>query len=126
MVSAPSRLTPRVVGFVVALMACGAIGYFVGHSSQGRVFVVGPGWALWSPGGGTAWQGAGTVSGRTPSGFEYSLPPSVPWIDSAGTIHDGNERPACLRLSRIVRVTLETVKYPIAGGYSGTVLWVRC
>jgi hypothetical protein len=63
---------------------------------------------------------------RAPTGFAYLLPARVPWIDATGSIDDGSQRPVCLPYYHAVRVGMETVKFPIAGGYQGTVLWVRC
>jgi hypothetical protein len=59
-------------------------------------------------------------------GFNYLLPVDVSWIDAMGTIHDGSQRPPCLRLDHASRGQFATVKYGIAGATQGTVVWVRC
>jgi hypothetical protein len=62
----------------------------------------------------------------TAGGFSYVLPINVPWIDAAGTIHDGPGPPPCVKRSHGRPVVFATVKYQIAGTTQGIVVWVRC
>jgi len=90
------------------------------------VFYVGAGEVYPSPSGGTAYQGTANIAKRAPEGFAYGLPPSLIWIDQTGSIHESGH-PSCLRYYHVSRVQMETVKVPLpGGGYTGTVLWVRC
>jgi hypothetical protein len=56
-------------------------------------------------------------------GWTYGIPLDVSWIDSQGTIHEG-DRPSCLPLYRHTVITFTTVDVPAIGMRS--VLWVRC
>jgi hypothetical protein len=102
------------------------VGYAFGHRDHGPEFRIGTGPAYASPTGGTAYLGSAQRPNRAPTGFACLLPASVPWIDANGSIDDGSQPPVCLPYYHAVRVGMETVKFPIAGGYQGTMLWVRC
>ncbi|MGA9856918.1 MAG: hypothetical protein WBQ18_03595 [Solirubrobacteraceae bacterium] len=116
----------RWAGAIVALLLAGVVGYTLGHSDHGAEFHTDTGLAYAGPNGGTAYLGRAQRPNRAPTGFAYLLPARVPWVDANGTINDGDRRPVCLPYYHAVRVRMETVKFPIAGGYQGTVLWVRC
>ncbi|MHB8694305.1 MAG: hypothetical protein ACYDHH_23950 [Solirubrobacteraceae bacterium] len=114
--------------FAALVVAVGALGYAIGHGNRGSVFTVEPGLVYATPTGGTAYLGANQPLNRQPRGFAYSYPGSnVPWVDANGTVNEGSPRPSCVPYYHAVRVkSMEAVKFPIAGGYQGTVLWVRC
>ncbi len=102
-------------------------GFIVGRNSQSSNVITSPGIADASPGGGTAYIGADQPLNRQPSGFAYTLPSDVTWIDSAGTIHDGSH-PSCLPYYHAERVaSMDVTMVPLGGGgYTGTVILVRC
>jgi len=120
------KITAAVVIFAL-VAATGAIGYVIGHGNRGSVFTVGPGLVYATPTEGTAYVGANEPLNRQPTGFAYSFPPGLPWIDADGSMHDGS-RPSCVPYYHAVRVKrMEAVMYPIEGGGSmGTVVWVEC
>lgn len=62
----------------------------------------------------------------TADGFSYVLPINVPWIDAAGTIHDGPGPPPCVHGRQGRSVVFATVRYPVAGTTQGIVVWMRC
>jgi len=108
---------------IVAGVAGWAIGHHHGSSAE---FKVVPGIVYATPSDGTAYLGADQSLNRRPSGDAYSFPPGISWIDADGVIHEG-VRPTCVPYYHAVRVKdMEAVSYPIAGGSSGTVLWVQC
>lgn len=127
-VSRVPRLRMRLAaGAAALLVAAGALGYVLGQSSHNREFTTGPGLVITSSTGGTAYLGANQRPDRPPKGFAYVVPAYVPWVDANGTVHEGGERPPCLRHDRTARVPeMEVVTFPIAGAYQGTVLWIRC
>jgi hypothetical protein len=112
---------------VVLVVVAGAIGYIIGHGDRGPAFTVGPGIVYAGPTEGTAYLGADERLNRPPTGFAYSFPPGLPWIDANGSMHEGS-RPSCVPYYHAVRVNrMEAVVYPIEGGGSmGTVVWVQC
>jgi hypothetical protein len=115
------------VGVVALVVAAGTIGYFIGHGNRGSVFTVGPGIVHAAPTEGTAWLGADEPLNRQATGFAYSFPPGLTWIDANGSMHTGS-RPSCVPYYHAVRVKrMEAVMYPIeGGGLMGTVVWVEC
>lgn len=116
-----------ILAALAALIAVGVVGFVIGHSSSGASFTVGPGIVYAGPNEGTAYVGADQPLNHQPRGFAYFFPPNVAWIDPTGSTHEGGERPTCVPVYHPVRVKqMETIKYPIDGGYMGTVLWVRC
>lgn len=123
---APGRSRTAWLTAVLALGLAGAVGFALGHSNRPPAFVVSMGVALASPSGGTAYLGANERINRAPTGFAYSLPPNVPWVDREGTLHEGSSRPSCLPYYHAERVKMEAVQFPIASGTQGTVLWVQC
>ena len=112
---------------VVLVVAAGVLGDVIGHGRRESAFITGPGIIYATPSGGTAYIGAGEPLNRQPRGFAYLYPSgSVSWIDATGTVHQSS-RPACVPYDHAVRVSrMEAVRFPIAGGDMGTVLWVRC
>jgi hypothetical protein len=111
---------------VATLFAAGVVGYLIGHGNRGAAFVVRPGIVYAGSNEGTAYLGADQPLDRQPSGFAYFFPPNLAWIDATGSLHSGG-RPTCVPMYHAVHVKqMEAIKYPIGGGYMGTVLWVRC
>jgi hypothetical protein len=101
---------------VIALAGAGAIGYAIGHRSDGPVEAVHTGKA-------TETRHVGTA---TADGVSYVLPLNVPWIDSVGTLHDGAGPPPCLRSGSARHLVFATVRYSVEDATQGIVLWVRC
>lgn len=115
MAATPVRALIWVVVGLIALAGAGAIGYAIGHHHS-PLETVRSGIVYETANEGTASAG----------GFNYSVPTNVSWTDATGTIHDGSQRPPCLRLDHASHVVFATVKYSIAGATQGTVRWVRC
>jgi hypothetical protein len=111
------------------ILVCGCVGaFFLGRASKTNPFVVGPGIAYLGGTSGTAYFGDQPLN-RSPGGFAYSLQTPIIWTDSTGTVHEGNEPPPCLPIGHAEHLQdMEAVQYPIpdGGGYTGTILWVRC
>lgn len=120
------RLTTA-AGVVALVVAAGVLGYIIGHGNRGSVFTTGPGIVYAAPTEGTAYLGANEPLNRQPTGFAYSFPPGLTWIDANGSMHQ-RSRPSCVPYYHAVHVkSMEAVMYPIAGGGSmGTVVWVQC
>lgn len=114
--TAPVRLLIWSVLGLLALSGAASIGYVLGNDNGLPPETVHTGTVAVSSHTGTA----------TANGFSYVLPVNVPWIDAAGTIHDGAGPAPCVRSSHGRSVVFATVKYPIAGTTQGIVVWVRC
>jgi hypothetical protein len=115
-VTATVRLLIWSVVGLLALSGAASIGFVIGNDGGPPAVATHTGSAALSPHSGTA----------TAGGFSYVLPVNVPWIDTAGTIHNGPGPPPCLRSGGGNRVVFGTVRYPIAGATQGIVVWVRC
>jgi hypothetical protein len=109
------------------VLVVGVGGFLLGRQGRSDAFVTGPGIAVDTASGGTAYIGADEPLKRAPYGFAYSLPANVTWADTSGEVHDGG-RPPCLAYGHGVRVrNMEAVQFPLpGGGYTGTILWVQC
>lgn len=123
----PESRVALAVAVVALVLAAGALGYVLGHGNRGSVFRIGPGIVYATPNEGTAYLGAHQRLNRAPTGFAYTFPPDLTWVDANGAIHDAS-RPSCVPYYHAVQVKrMEAVMYPLEGGGSmGTVAWVQC